>query len=578
MYQVENFGTFLKVRDTARKIAVTQENQLNFARGFLATVVTSYLPFAKKPPVRPLKHELAEYLGELAAGMEPEMAAYLIGTTYTVMLPEEFRSSYGVFYTPPALTERLLTLAEQAGVNWETARVLDPACGGGAFLTPVARRMVAALSHLSSKKRLAHIETHLQGFEIDPFSAWVSQSFVEALLLPDIKAAKRPLGSLVEVRNSLNLPEDRYGNYDLVIGNPPYGRIKLSAEERGKWARGLYGHANLYGLFADLATRLAGRGGIIAYVTPTSFLGGQYFQALRHVLANEAPPTAIEFIADREGVFADVLQETMLSIYKKQTRRRQIAVSYLSVKETGAFTVRRNGRYTLPDDGQEPWLLPRIPGRSVLVEACRQHQYRLRDLGYTVSTGPLVWNRHKGKLHKKRITGSVPVIWAECVNSTGNGEFTFKATGRNHAPWFKPGSKDGANIVRTASVLLQRTTSLEQSRRLIAAELPQDFIDKHGGAVAVENHLNMVRPMTGIKPVVSARVIAALLNSDVLDDVFRCINGSTAVSAYELESMPLPSPENIVKLEKIIARGASREVIEHEIRGMYSDVREIAAA
>ena len=46
---------------------------------------------------------------------------------------------------PPALCERLLELATEAGADWSTARVLDPACGGGAFLSPVARRMVASM-------------------------------------------------------------------------------------------------------------------------------------------------------------------------------------------------------------------------------------------------------------------------------------------------------------------------------------------------------------------------------------------------------------------------------------------------
>jgi adenine-specific DNA-methyltransferase len=125
---------------------------------------------------------------------------------------------------------------------------------------------------------------------------------------------------------------------------------------------------------------------------------------------------------------------------------------------------------------------------------------------------------------------------------------------------------------------LQRTTSLEQSRRLVAAELPQAFIDENGGTVTVENHLNMVRPIPGRKPLVSSRVIAALLNSETVDLIFRCINGSTAVSAYELESMPLPSPRECGRLEKIIESGADKTAVENAIKEMYCDVRIRAAA
>jgi adenine-specific DNA-methyltransferase len=195
-----------------------------------------------------------------------------------------------------------------------------------------------------------------------------------------------------------------------------------------------------------------------------------------------------------------------------------------------------------------------------------------------VSTGPLVWNRHKEKLLAQKVKGAIPLIWAECVDPSGSGTFTFKATGRNHVPWFKPTRKDDPNIVREACVLLQRTTSLEQSRRLVAAELPQSFIDENGGAVTVENHLNMVRPIPGCNPLVSSQVITALLNSETVDQIFRCINGSTAVSAYELESMPLPSPEECERLEEIIASDAGKNVIDNAIKEMYCDVRTRAAA
>ena len=40
----------------------------------------------------------------------------------------------------------------------------------------------------------------------------------------------------------------------------------------------------------------------------------------------------------------------------------------------------------------------------------------------------------------------------------------------------------------------------------------------------------------------SATTIAALLVSAVLDEAFRCISGSVAVSAAELEALPLPAP------------------------------------
>src|SRR3546814_962538 len=84
-------------------------------------------------------------------------------------------------------------------------------------------------------------------------------------------------------------------------------------------------------------------------------------------------------------------------------------------------------------------------------------------------------------------------------------------------------------------VLLQRTTAKEQSRRLIAAEMPVSFLAKHG-AVVVENHLNMIRPINGA-PCVSPAALAALLNTAVVDELFRCINGRSEEQTSELQSL-----------------------------------------
>ena len=118
-------------------------------------------------------------------------------------------------------------------------------------------------------------------------------------------------------------------------------------------------------------------------------------------------------------------------------------------------------------------------------------------------------------------------------------------------------------------VLLQRTTAKEQRRRLIAAELPVSFIVAHG-AVVVENHLNMIKPLAGT-PKVTPATLAALLNSDLVDQVFRCINGSVAVSAYELEALPLPSPENLEEFEQLVRRHASRERLEQAVERLYGN-------
>jgi adenine-specific DNA-methyltransferase len=125
--------------------SVANESRLAFAESFSAEVVAAYWEIQRRgrPALRPLVRPLGFHdvtltpnalsaAHALAAGIPAEPlaeAAYAIGTLYTALLPEAFRAQHGIFYTPPELVECLLLMTEESGIDWRTARVLDPACG-----------------------------------------------------------------------------------------------------------------------------------------------------------------------------------------------------------------------------------------------------------------------------------------------------------------------------------------------------------------------------------------------------------------------------------------------------------------
>ena len=508
--------------------------------------------------------EAAHAIGTTASRLEEKDASFLIGGLYTAAMPETVRARLGAHYTPPALCQRLLDMATEAGVDWSSARVLDPACGGGAFLSAVARRMLDAASGDDSQGVSHSIRARLRGFEVDPFAAWMSRVFLDITLddLSGDKGIRRD--SVVMVCDALTQLPDKVG-FDLVVGNPPYGRITLPCDVREVYRRSLYGHANLYGLFTDLALRYARPGGVIAYVTPTSFLSGMYFKALRGLLGSHAPPVNVGFVSARSGIFADVLQETLLATYRRGNRPKAARVHFIHPNADGSMKATAAGWFRLPKPPDQPWLIPRTPRHAKLIRQAVALPYRLRDYGYMVSTGPLVWNRHKGSLRSTAGKKRHPVIWAESVRQ--DGVFEFRAQKRNHQPFFEPKPDEAWLVTDFPCVLLQRTTAKEQERRLIAAELPASFIAEHG-EVVVENHLNMIKPIQD-KPKVSPAAISELLNSEVVDQLFRCLNGSVAVSAYELEALPLPSPESMKEIERLVERRAARGRLEEAVQRLY---------
>lgn len=520
--------------------------------------------------------EVVNNLVESVRDLPVSIASYQLSGLYAAMLPDKFRSTRGVFFTPPALVERLLDMAEAAGIDWTRHRVIDPAAGGGAFVAPIAARMARRLraSGLDSQATLAIIESRLRGIEIDPFSAWMSHMFLEASLLDECRIAERRVRPLIFTRDALTVPDSWLGGAHLVIGNPPYGRITLTPETRLRYQRSIRGHANLYGLFADLAVRLARPGGVVALVTPASFLAGEYFKNLRQLIAEAAPPCAIDFVSDRANVFSGVLQETVLVTLRRDGERCGVNVNFaLPTSGTKKCSITPVGVFDLPRDPQAPWLLPRVSQNVALARAAARTRYRFRDYGVEVNTGPFVWNRYKHLLRPESEPGTHPIVWAESV-SFGR-KFQLNAIRRDHKPYLLVPPTGRHLITHESCVLLQRTTAKEQARRLIASVLPENIIAEARGVV-VENHLNMLRitqRSLDDSATLTLDVLAALLNSDVMDRLFRCISGSVAVSAYELESLPLPHPDAMAALAELLRYGAmDTESIDLMLEEAYGSV------
>lgn len=556
------------------------KSRLSHARSYCALVIHAYwqtlcerhntsLACKPVPANIPLSNiavdaqQLATNIGQLIADFPPEDTGYLIGSIYTVMLPAAMRSETGAYYTPPPLVERLLDLAEDAGFDFTHGSAIDPACGGGAFLAPVALRMWKKSPNTSPAWFLRKLEKRLKGIEIDPFAAWMTLTLLEAALMPLIVETKYRLSNNLILIGDALMPRE-IGKFDLVIGNPPYGRVALSESLRDYYSRSLYGHANLYGLFTDLAIRLSRKAGVIAYLTPTSFLGGKYYKALRQLLSEETTPLAFDFVSDREGVFDDVLQETLLTAYTKQQVKRDAKISLIIPKGLNAAVIEKIGDFNITQVSF-PWMLPRSPSETVFLKTISKMSTRLSDLGYVVSTGPLVWNRHKSQLRTKMSKSTYPLIWAEAVTSKG---FFNVSNRRGHVPFIEVKENQLHLVTRNTCVLVQRTTSKEQNRRILAASILQDFIDKNGGVV-IENHLNMIfSPMLAVAKV-SVATVEALLNTEAVDRAFRCISGSVAVSAYELNALPLPDLNQLIELDQLIKLGLTKIQIEQKVSAYY---------
>lgn len=464
-----------------------------------------------------------------------------LGDAYVAALTPEVRGQHGRHYTPPLLAQEIWTQTVAQAGGAIDGLVLDPACGAGALLLPPLREWLAHRPDTAPTATLASAESAIAGRDLDAAAVWLGSVLLASELLPVWRrlrpSRRRPLPALLSVADGLS---EQTSRATAVVMNPPYGRRKLDPEDRARWAHVLSGHANIYSLFIAAAIKHTAPGGTVTALVPAGWLGGLYFTALRKHLVQQAPPTRIAYVTEREGVFSsDVLQETVIATFAVGRSASTLRCDRLTVN--GHADRRRIGVTSLPTDPTGPWLLPRDPGDNRLIAATARMPHRLTDHGWRVSTGPLVWNRVKDQITAQDAPGAVPILWAADIEG---GEIHRDAT-REHQRYWQPRTDDerAMNVLRTPAVLVQRTTSTDQPRRLVSAVMDAKTLAAWGGEVVVENHVNVIRidRETNCPP----RLLHALLSHADVDRVFRCLSGSVAVSASELHALPLPSPEVI---------------------------------
>lgn len=228
---------------------------------------------------RPVDHLPADQYHQITAWLDRQRKASpdLPGSLYEEMLgrvvlagengfevhnKKAAHRSTGAYYTSEPVVRYMVRRA--AELVDAPKRVLDPACGSGAFLQGVSDLFPPSV--------------RLVGFESDPMSAAICEG-----RLPH---------SQVCVFDALTAQVDE--QFDLVIGNPPYishglrGAPAISASLhrllKERYPQTAEYKLNTYPLFIERGLQLLRPGGILGYIIPDSFLTGRYFGGLRQLL------------------------------------------------------------------------------------------------------------------------------------------------------------------------------------------------------------------------------------------------------------------------------------------------------
>jgi adenine-specific DNA-methyltransferase len=447
------------------------------------------------------------------------------------------QADLGQFFTPAAAASLIASMPalEETGL----LRILDPGAGSGVL-------SAALIGRILDERPDMLIE--LLAIERDPT---VMSHLMATLAACEQAGAGRVKTRVVQAdfildSTGLGASLSLESQFDLVIENPPYGKLGVtSAHRRALRAAGV-DVPNLYAAFLALSLIALRPGGQVVAITPRSFFNGPYFGEFRTYLLNMIGLDRIHVFDSRSTVFADtgVLQENIIF---SGTRSKTSSVVELSVSHdhTDAVSSRTvpYEKVVFPDDPNKFIRLATDDADTEIAELVLSQPCSLSNLGIQVSTGRVVDFRSRHALSDIELPGAVPLIYP---GNLRDGAVEWPRAIRK-AQWFQPsGDKDhGLLMPEGWYAIVKRFSSKEERRRIVSSVWSPVA---HPGQVAFENHLNVFHSRGHGLDHELAAGLAVWLNSSLIDKFFRTFSGHTQVNATDLRTLRFPTLEDLREL------------------------------
>ena len=285
---------------------------------------------------------------------------------------EKKRHNEGIYYTPPDIVQSIIehtlqpyleekktelrkTLPNEKEVllkflQWlPTVKVLDPACGSGAFLVQVYHYLLKVYKDTVEsiqappsligyrfreteyvrsilQNNLYGVDLNTESVEITKLSLWLRSATPNEKLVSLRDRIKRGNSVLqpdqhpdgFDWERGFGLEED--AKFDVILGNPPYVRQELIKQDKTFLQKNFpevyTGTADLYVYFFALGLQLLKPGGYLGFISSNKFLRCKYGQNLRTYLKD----FTLTHVQDQfpKKVFSDAEVDPCVLILHKQ--------------------------------------------------------------------------------------------------------------------------------------------------------------------------------------------------------------------------------------------------------------------
>ena len=424
------------------------------------------------------------------------------------------RKSYGQFFTSQRTAEFMSSLF-CIDFNKPSISILDAGAGTGILSTALVKRIRDA-----KYKGNITVICYENDVKVLPI---LSENLECLKQKANIKYEIRIDNYIISQSESLSGLFGNIEKFDYIIGNPPYLKIPKNAEEAKALPEVCYGAPNLYFLFWTMGIHNLIENGELVYIIPRSWTSGAYFEKFRRFLFSNCVITDIHIFGSRDKVFdgESILQETMITMSHSETS------DFLNVSH---YKVNYD---VVVAPNQYVFLVTNDEDANILSRVNRQDHTLVSD-NLQMRTGIIVDFRTRDVLRNQEEKGTYPLFYSQHIR---NGRICWPI---GHENEYILTDRIGYLRENTDYVFIKRFTAKEEKRRLQCG-IYLNAEHKKYKYISTQNKINYIK----CEQTEFAYGLFVILNSTLYDNYYRILNGSTQVNSTEINSMPVPSRENI---------------------------------
>ena len=287
----------------------------------------------------------------------PNMSIENLIECFELLVSNDEKKEKGITYTPCEIKNQIINSVFSEN---NIPKVIDPACGCGAFL-------ISAVEIMSDKYSISYkeaIENYIFGIDIDDVA--VRRTKILLSLLTYLNGEDEICTFHLYVANALdsefiNKLKSAMGGFDCVIGNPPYVRYRnLTDEQKNNyihWETSKGGNVDLYMPFFEVGLLLLKEKGALGFISPNGYLQGVNVRNLRNYLIEKGYPVQIIDFRDAQ-IFKSVTSYTCITFIS--TEFINPVIQYVRANEINSLSNYHFTTYKLDIFSRdEPWRMRR---------------------------------------------------------------------------------------------------------------------------------------------------------------------------------------------------------------------------